>query len=101
MEDFRSISPLCGALRNLLLILSVVVVAGLRPLAAQTAQTVSSNREEPCLDAQRLEKAERGMEIKGLMWQPHIPGMSIAVIHDFHVVCAKVMERLQRVEAPR
>jgi CubicO group peptidase (beta-lactamase class C family) len=89
MDDFRSISPICGALRNLLLILSLVVVAGLRPLAAQAARTVSSNREERCLDAQRLEKAERSLDITGLMRQHHIPGMSIAVIHDFHVVCAK------------
>ena len=89
MGDFRSSSPISGALRNLLLILSLVVVAGSQSLAAQAAQTVSSSPEEPCLDSQHLEKAERGLDIKGLMQQHLIPGMSIAVIHNFHVVCAK------------
>src|SRR5215831_12369319 len=88
MDRFRSSSPISGALRNLLPILSLVVVAGLRPLAAQDTQTVRSD-EETCPDAQRLEKAEHGLDIKGLMRQHQIPGMSIAVIHDYRVVCAK------------
>lgn len=79
----------CGALSNLLLILPLIVVAGLHQLRTQAAQTVSASGQEACPDAWSVEKVERGLDIKGIMRRHQIPGMSIAVIHDFRVVCAK------------
>lgn len=79
----------CGALSNLLLILPLIIVAGLHQLGTQAAQTVSASGREACPDVWRVEKVERGLDIEGIMRQHQIPGMSIAVIHDFRVACAK------------
>jgi len=79
----------CGALSNLLLVLPLIVVAGSHQLRTQATQTVSAGGQEACPDAWRVEKVERGLDIKGIMRRHQIPGMSIAVIHDFRVACAK------------
>lgn len=82
-------SRACRAASSLLAVLSVILVAGLRPLAAQAAGSAAAGGRDTCPDAQRLDKAERGLGINSLMRQHQIPGMSIAVIHDFRIVCAK------------
>jgi len=88
MERSLSRPHICGLLSNLLLVIPLIVTA-LRPVAAQAAQTVSASGHEVCPDAWRVERAERGLDIKGMMQRSQIPGMSIAVIHEFRVVCSK------------
>jgi CubicO group peptidase (beta-lactamase class C family) len=61
----------------------------LSPLLVQGAQTDNANGQQACPDALRIEKAERGLNIKRLKRRYEIPGMSIAVIHTFQIVCAK------------
>ena len=75
--------------RLILVVLVAISAAGLHQLLTQAAQTVSVSGQEACPDASRVEKVERGLHIKEIMRRHQIPGMSIALIHDFRVVCAK------------
>ena len=89
MDRSVSSSRTSSALSNLLLILLLSSVGNSRPLSAQDAQTVSASGHVACADAWRVNKAEHGLDIKEIMRRHRIPGMSIAVIHDFRVVCAR------------
>jgi hypothetical protein len=82
---------LTRAASNLLVIFSLIVVASLFPLAAPAASSAGSGGQDACPDAHGLEGAERALDINGLMRQQKIPGMSLALIENFRIVCAKGM----------
>lgn len=42
-----------------------------------------------CPDAARMQAAEKGLKLDELMSKSQIPGMSIAVVRDFKIACAK------------
>lgn len=72
-----------------LLIVSLILVLRSQGQALPPMQKGAAAGENACPDAKRLEKAERGVDIKRLMRQHEIPGMSIAIIENFRIVCAK------------
>jgi CubicO group peptidase (beta-lactamase class C family) len=73
------------AVSNLPVILGLILVANLSTLAAPGG----SGDLDACPDAHRLEKAERDLDINRLMRQHKVPGLSLAVIENFRIVCAK------------
>ena len=77
------------AASNLLVIFWLTLVASLSPLAAPGASSAGSGDPDACPEARRLEGAERALDINGLMRQQKLPGMSLAVIENFRIVCAK------------
>jgi CubicO group peptidase (beta-lactamase class C family) len=77
------------AASNLLVIFLLTLVASLSPLAAPGASSAGSGGPDACPEARRLEGAERALDINGLMRQQKLPGMSLAVIENFRIVCAK------------
>jgi CubicO group peptidase (beta-lactamase class C family) len=77
------------AASNLLVIFSLIEVASLFPLAAPAASSAGSGGQDACPDVHRLKRAERALDINGLMRQQKIPGMSLALIDNFQIVCAK------------
>jgi CubicO group peptidase (beta-lactamase class C family) len=77
------------AASNLLVIFLLTLVASLSPLAAPGASSAGSGGPDACPDERRLEGAERALDINGLMRQQKLPGMSLAVIENFRIVCAK------------
>jgi CubicO group peptidase (beta-lactamase class C family) len=77
------------AASNLLVIFFLVVVASLFPLSSPAASSAASGGQDACPDARRLKRAERALDINGLMRQQKIPGMSLALIENFRIVCAR------------
>jgi len=67
----------------------LILGANLSSLAAPGASSAGSEGLEACPDAPRLERAERALDINRLMRQQKIPGLSLAVIENFRIVCAK------------
>ncbi len=89
MDHSVTLLRLCRGRLYVLVFFPLLLVAGSGPLAAQARPAHAAEGRESCPDEQRLDKGERGLDIKGLMRQHRIPGISIAVIHDFRLVCVK------------
>lgn len=70
---------------NHVLIPFLILAASFCPLAAWAG----SGGPEACPDGRRLKRAEQTPDINGLMRQQQIPGMSLAIIENFRIVCAK------------
>jgi CubicO group peptidase (beta-lactamase class C family) len=58
----------------------------LLPVSHAAAGGVSKSA---CPDAARMRTVESGMDLEQLMLRRQIPGISVAVIEDFKIVCAK------------
>ncbi len=61
--------------------------AALLPLVSHAASEGVSK--SACPDAARMRIVESGMDLEQLMRQRQIPGISVAVIKDYKIVCAK------------
>ena len=58
----------------------------LRPVSYAAPDSVSKSS---CPDAARMRTVESGMDLTQLMRQQQIPGISVAVIEDYKIVCSK------------
>ena len=81
--------PMTGRTVRHFPIILLAITAGLCLLVSRAASSSGPQGHGTCPDAAHMQKAEQGLDIGKLMLQHQIPGMSIAVIEDFRIVCAK------------
>ena len=80
-------NPSVSMTRTALLLIAIGI--GVFWLLACDAVGPARPDQASCPDTARMQKVEKGLDLDSLMKQHQIPGISVAVIENFKIVCAK------------